>query len=198
FTIEVMDILGNIVQQDYTLSIERSQEADFNFFADVHFGAQFSTEHGPFFNASTGEVYVTSSAAPKSAGIDLISFYSLSTYAYNLVSPTLSSVAQFIYTPAAIGDDAIANWPVRNSTSIKQVTRGSMSRGDFDNVQTAAEIENIYVNASENESNTSAGLANNDVVLFRTAAGLYGILYVKSRSENSASGYLTVDIKIQK
>ena len=195
FTIEVMDVLGNIVKQEYTLGITRSQQVDFNFYSDVHLGAQFSTNHGPFFNASTGEVYVTAGAAAKSANIDLVTFYSGSTFAYNVVSPTLQSVADFTYTEARFGADAIKNWSVRNRTLIKKIT---LTRADFDLVVSAAEIEALYTNSSVTESETSGGLANNNAIVFKTATGKYGVLYVKSRSANSGEGHLIVDIKVQK
>lgn len=195
FTIEVMDVLGNIVKQPYTLSIKRSKEADFSAYYDVDLGAQRSTGAGPFFNSSTGEVYVTTGAGAKAASIDLAVFFSGSTTAYNIVSPTLSSVATFIYTPALYGEDAIDNWSVKNETLIKKIT---LTQSEFDLIASADEIESLYTGSSATASESSGGLANNNVIVFKTAAGKYGVLYVKSRSANANTGYLTVDIKVQK
>ncbi|NGM61498.1 hypothetical protein G5B30_06140 [Sphingobacterium sp. SGG-5] len=195
FTIEVMDVLGNIHRQPYSLFVERSVEADFVAYYDVHLGAQKSTGPGPFFNASTGEVYVTAGSAAKSADIDLATFFSGSTTAYNLTSPTFGNTINIIYTPAAIGEDAMENWSVRNQTLIKKIT---LTRGEFDMLASAAEIEALYTGSSVAESETSGGLANGHVIVFKTAAGKYGVLYVVDRSANANTGYLKVDVKMQK
>ncbi|WP_157279123.1 MULTISPECIES: hypothetical protein [Proteiniphilum] len=195
FTIEIMDVLGNINRQPYSLFIERSQEADFSAYYDVNLGAQRCTTDGPFFNATTGEVYVTAGAAAKSADIDLATFFSGSTTAYNITSPTFANTINIIYNPASIGEDAMENWAVRNQTLIKKIT---LTREEFDLLADAAEIEALYTGSSVAESETSGGLANNNVIVFKTAGGKYGVLYVKSRSANANTGYLTVDIKVQK
>jgi len=195
FTMEIMDVLGNLHRQTYDLFVERSQEADFNAFNDVNIGAQRSAGPGPFLNATTGEVYVTGGAAVKSASIDLIAFFSGSTTAFNITSPTFANTINIIYNPAAIGEDAMENWAVRNETLIKKII---LTREEFDLLISAAEIETLFIESSVAESETSGGLANNNVVVFKTAAGKYGVLFVKSRSANANTGYLTVDVKVQK
>lgn len=195
FTIEIMDVLGNIHRQPYSLFIERSQEADFNTFFDVNLGAQRCTTDGPFFNATTGEVYVTAGAAAKAADIDLAIFFSGSTTAYNITSPTFANTINIIYNPANLGEDAMENWTVRNETLMKKIT---LTREEFDLLPDAAAIEALYTGSSVAESETSGGLANNNVLVFKTASDKYGVLFVKSRSANANTGYLTVDVKVQK
>jgi len=194
FTIEIMDVMGNIVKHDYSLDIRRSQEVDFDFYADVNLGAQRSTA-GPFFNANTGEVYVRSGAAAKSAGIDMVNYWSGSGSFYNIVSPTYADVATHIYTVAADGDDAIVNWATRNETFFKKI---SMTRNEFDLLASGTEIEGLYTGSSVAESLATGGLANNNVVVFRITSGKYGVMYIKSRSTSNNTGYLTIDIKVQK
>ncbi len=195
FTIEVMDVLGNIVKQTYALSIRRSEEADFNSYYGVNIGAQKSTTVGPFFNSSNGEVYETKGVAAKAAGVDLVNFYSGSTHAYNLVSPTLSTVATYIYTAALYGEDALNNWSVRNKTLIKKVT---LTREDFDLLASSAAIEALYTDSDGTASESSGGLADNNVLVFKTSNNKYGVIFVKSRSANANTGYLTIDVKVQK
>ena len=194
FLVEVMDVMGNIVKKDFTLTIKRSQASDFTAYFDVNLGAQRSTAHGPFFNAANGEVYATTGSASKSGDIDLVVFYSGSSRAYNITSPTLASVSEFIYTVAAYGDDAIVNWPAKNQTLIKKI---SISREEFD-LAAASDIEAFYTEAAGAAEESSGGLADNNVMVFRTADNKYGLLYVKSRSANANTGHLTVDIKMQK
>src|SRR5699024_844385 len=114
---------------------------------------------------------------------------------FNLTSPKFAN-NNIIYTVAGYGNDAIENWAVRNLTLLKKLT--TLTRGEFDLVNSAAEIEALYTASSVAASETSGGLANNNVIVFKTAADKYGLLYVKSRSANANTGYLTVDIKMEK
>ncbi len=195
FYIEVMDVLGNLVRQPFTITVKRSAVVDFNVYSNVVLGAQRSTGPGPFFNASNGEVYVTAGAAQKSANIDLATFYSGSTNSYNIVSPTLASVADVIYTTALYGADAIANWSTRNKTLIKKIT---LSQNDFDLIGSSADIQSLYTNSSVVAGETSAGMANGNVMVFLTASNKYGVLLLKARSANANTGNVTVDVKVQK
>lgn len=193
FTIEVMDVLGNLHRQTYNLFVERSAEADFNVYYDLNIGAQFSTVAGPFFGASTGEVYVVEGSPAQSANIDLTTYFGSG--AFHITSPTFANIANFIYTEANVGANAMANWPTRNVTFIKKV---DISRADFDGIHASAQIEALYEESSVPVSDTSGGLANGANFVFRTTLGIYGILYVNGRSANANSGHLTVDVKIQK
>lgn len=193
FTIEIMDVMGNIQRQPYSLFIERSQEADFNAYFNVNIGAQRSPVAGPFFNASTGEVYVTEGSPAQSENIDLTTYYGSG--AFHLTSPTFNNIANYIYTEALFGDDAMAKWPVRKRTFIKRI---ELSRVDFDFIHSSAQIEALYAESDIPESDTSLGLPDNGVILFKTASELYGVLYVKSKSANANTGYITVDVKVQK
>ncbi len=196
FTIEVMDVLGNIHRQPYSLFVERSIEADFVAYYGVNLGAQFNTAYGHFFNTATGEVYVSQGIAEKSADVDLVVFYSSST-GFNVTSATMATVATNIYNPANLGDvDAMGNWPIRNLTLLKKIT--TITRGEFDLLASAADIEAVYTESSVTASESSGGLANGHVAPFKTVDGKYGVLYVVNRSANANSGYLIVDIKMQK
>lgn len=195
FTIEVMDVLGNIHRQPYSLFVERSVEADFTAYYGVNMGAQFNTVHGHFFNTATGETYVAEGIAAKSADVDLVVFYSSGT-GYNVTSPTMATVASNIYTIARFGDDGLENWPVRNQTLLKKIT--TFTREEFDLLASAADIEAVYEESSATASESSGGLGNGHVAPFKTADGKYGVLYVVNRSANANSGYLIVDIKMQK
>lgn len=195
FYIEVMDVLGNLVRQPFTIMVKRSAVVDFNVYANVVLGAQRSTGPGPFFNAATGEVYVTTGAAAKSAGIDLVTFYSGSTNSYNITSPTLTTVSANIYTVALYGADALENWPTRNRTLIKKI---NLSQNEFDLIGSSADIQNLYTNSSVVASETSGGMANGNVIVFLTASNKYGVLLLKARSANANTGNVTVDVKVQK
>ncbi|MDP1614468.1 MAG: hypothetical protein Q8L68_01585, partial [Methylococcales bacterium] len=195
FYVEVMDVLGNLVRQPFTITVKRSAVVDFNVYANVVLGAQRSTGPGPFFNAATGEVYVTTGAAEKSANIDLVTFYSGSTNSYNITSPTLATVSANIYTVALYGADALDNWPTRNKTLIKKIT---LSQNDFDLIGSSEDIQNLYTSSSVVAGETSGGMANGNVIVFLTASNKYGVLLLKARSANANTGNVTVDVKVQK
>ncbi len=194
FNIEVMDVLGNIVKHPYSLNIIRSQAVDFITYKDVKMGAQRSADEGPFFNATNGEVYVTTGAATHASEIDFATFYSGSSNAYNIVSPTLSTVSAYIYTVTGYGADAMDNWAVRNQTDIKKIV---LTQTEFDLIASSAGIEAIFTNSNVTASETSGGVTTGSVLAFKTAANKYGVMLIKDKSANANTGYLTVDVKIQ-
>src|SRR5690606_27529549 len=130
-----------------------------------------------------------------SAGIELVTFYSGSTNSYNITPPTFTNVINNVYTVAAYGADAMSNWTTRKQTLIKKIT---LSREEIDLLACANDIQSLYTSSSVSALETSNGLANNNVIVFKTAEDKYGVLYVKSRSVNSNTNYITVDIKVQK
>jgi hypothetical protein len=193
FVLEVMDTEGNVIRSDvYLLQVNRAHELDISEFFDVKWGAQNCTEAGHFLNTTTGEVYELAGVAAKSAGVDLVVFYSGSSNAYNVTSPTFANVINIIYNKT---DDMMANWPVRNTTKIKMVT--SITPADFAAITSYSEIKDLYDGAGA-ESETTIGLIDGRMFVFKTSAEKYGIVLVKSRSQNNNRGYMTVDLKVQK
>ncbi|SFL33913.1 hypothetical protein SAMN05216357_11930 [Porphyromonadaceae bacterium KH3CP3RA] len=196
FMIEVMDVLGNLVKQNYTLDVIRAQEADFNFYQRVILGGQNSANYEPYFGTTTGEVYPKIGAAEKSANIDLISFFSGGTNRrFQIASPTAQNVADFVYTVVLYGEDALNNWPVRNETLFKRLT---ITPSDFDLIVSAAEMEALYTDSDAPAELTSGNLEDGNVIAFKTAAGKYGVFHMITRSGDANIGNLTVDIKVQK
>ncbi|MBZ4190174.1 hypothetical protein [Niabella beijingensis] len=193
FVFEVMDGNGNLVRsQPYKLAVKRAIAGNLNEYYNVNLGAQLCTEAGPFLNAATGAVYPVTGSAAASNKIDLVTFYSGASFAFNITAPTLESVAANIYKSGA---DAMAGWPVRNPTRIKMLTAATAAT--FTGISNYEEIEALY-EAAGDEKETSTALKDGNVFAFRTAAGNYGIALVKSRSQNSNKGYITIDLKIQK
>ncbi|KAA8485049.1 hypothetical protein BDE36_2241 [Arcticibacter tournemirensis] len=194
FVFEVMDANGNIMKAEYPLTVTRVEELTINEYYNIQMGAQKCTVAGPFMNAISGQIYVVAGSAAVSPSIDLIAFYSGSTRAYFITSPTFANVASNIYTVAASGADAMENWTVRNQTILKQL---SLTPEQFASVNNGEMIRNYY-NSGGAELETTAGLKDNDVVVFKTAAGKHGILVIKGRSANANTGYMTIDMKVEK
>lgn len=89
----------------------------------------------------------------------------------------------------------MANWLTRNKTLIKKIV---FSQNDFDLISSTADITALYENSLVVASETSGGMANGNVIVFKTAGNKYGVLIVKSRSANANTGFITVDIKVGK
>lgn len=193
FTIEVMDVLGNIHRHPYSLFVERSQEADFNLYSDVNMGAQNNTAYGHFFNSSTGEVYGRAGSSALWASIDLALFYSGATTAFIFASPTSTGVRNNIYNT---GNDAMNSWPDRNNTLIKKIS--PLTAQAFNQVASSADIEALYTETSGSGSDTSSGLANGDGIVFMTESGKYAVLRVTGRTGNGNTHSIVVDVKVQK
>ncbi len=193
FVFEIMDTDGNVVRTNpYLLQVNRAVELDINEFFGIQWGAQNCVEAGHFLNTTTGEVYVLEGVAAKSADVDLVAFYSGASNAYNVTSPSLPSVMNVIYNKT---DDMMANWPVRNVTKIKMIT--TITPDDFNAITSTEEIQDYY-DAAGAESETTTGLIDGRIFAFKTAAEKYGIIIIKARSQNNNTGYMTVDMKIQK
>lgn len=193
FTFEVMDVYGKIQTADYLVKVIRGNVIlDINEYYDIKLGAQNCTDAGQFLNTTTGEVYPYLGVASICETIDLVAFYSGSTRAYNIASPSKESVATFVYKT---GDDAMINWKTRNYTAIKMLE--SFTVEDFSAIDNFTKIQTLFDNAGV-ESDTSTGLKDGSVFTFKTAKGKFGIIIIKSRSANANTGYMVLDMKIQK
>ena len=107
----------------------------------------------------------------------------------------MATVSANIYTVALYGADALDNWTTRNRTLIKKI---SLSQNDFDLIGSSVDIQNLYTSSSVVAGETSAGMANGNVIVFLTANNKYGVLLLKARSANANTGNVTVDVKVQK
>lgn len=192
FTFETMDSFGKTKSVNYVVKVIRGDIIlDINEFYNINLGAQNCTSAGSFINSATGEVHFYTGVSAYCESIDLVNFYSNNSYAFNITSPSKQSVADFIYKT---GDDAMNNWSVRNTTIIKMSTT---TASDFASIDNYSQIQTLFDNSGA-ESDTSTKLNDGSTLVFKTAKDKYGIVLVKSRSANSTSGYLVLDMKVQK
>lgn len=192
FTFRVMDANGGIVSKEYQISIIRAAEMDINEYQNIQVGAQSCATVGPFLNVMRGETYVRAGSTAKAADIDIALFYSNSTYGNYFAAPSDPSIVAIFKTP-----DPIAEWPLRNATTLKAITE--MTSSDYLSISSKEMVENFYNHsAGEEVSKLTTKLAVGSIVGFKTAGGKYGIIMVKSIASGNAQGYMTLDIKVEK
>lgn len=190
FTIEVMNENGSIVRSEYQVAVERAVVLDIHEFNGVKIGAQNCVDAGPYFNSVTGEVSFQDGAGAKSADIDLTFFYSGGSNAFMLVSPSdITMDAIFIK------GDPIKNWTTRNDTKLKKLT---ITPDEFLALNSTASIQDVYNNSVIAEVSKTPGLAIGSIVAFKTAAGKYGIMIMRSHTGGKNTNYATFDIKVEK
>lgn len=193
FTIEVMDANGGVVRSDYKIEVTRAVELDINEFYNIKIGAQTSPDAGPFLNTVNGEVYIRDGATAKSATIDITLFYSsnASTAGYYFVAPSDPSIEAIFKAP-----DPITGWTQRNDTKLKTM---EMTSEEFLAINSKEMMENLYNSSSGAEvGKLTIKLTVGSVVGFKTVAGKYGIIIVRSHASGNSKGNVTIDMKVQK
>ena len=192
FVFEVMNENGSVEKIEYQVEVVRAAELDINEFYSLQIGAQSSTIAGPYLNTTAGEIYARIGAAAKSASIDIMLFYSNSSYGYYFVSPSDTTI-ETIFGGA---NDPISGWTQRNNTKIKDLV---ITPTDFLAINSANAIKTLYDNSSSPEvSKMTTKLTVNTVVAFKTESGKYGVIIVRSHANGSSSGNVTVDMKVEK
>lgn len=191
FIFEVMDANGGIVRSEYKVEVVRAVALDINEFYNIQIGAQASPDKGPYLNTTTGEIYERAGSTEKSANIDIALFYSNSTYGYYFVAPSDATIEAIFKTP-----DPIARWPQRNDTKLKTM---EMTAEEFLAINSKEMIQNLYANSSGAEvSKLTVKLGVGSVIGFKTVAGKFGIIIVRSYASGNSKGNVTIDMKVEK
>jgi hypothetical protein len=159
---------------------------------DFVLGAQLNTDFGHFLNTKAATAHFSPGIAPISAGIDLLTFFSGST-GVNMTAPSFAN-APIVYSVAhSNATDALAAWPVRNNTALIRLS--GVTESQFGTIATDHDIIALFDAGGATTDNVNR-IAVGDVIVFRTAAGGYGILRVKSLPGNNRST-ITFDLKMQ-
>ncbi|MDD3079890.1 MAG: hypothetical protein PHH37_12420 [Paludibacter sp.] len=97
-----------------------------------------------------------------------------------------------IYAPSAVPTEiatTFANWTTKNTTLFAKTTAISYSTATYTEVKAAADAAT---------ATSVEGLATNDVVVFKTAAGKVGVFKVNSITSGFlATDYVEINIKVQ-
>lgn len=156
-------------------------------------GGQNNTSNGQFYSSADGATYLRAGVAARSASIDLLSFVSGAATGVNITAPSFAN-APVIYTTANSGVDAVASWPVRNATQMIRLNP-TVTAANFTAVKMDKEIEAMFTAGGVTTDNVNKIVAN-DVIVFKTVKGKYGLMLIKSIPANNA-GFITIDVKMQ-
>ncbi|WP_257666469.1 hypothetical protein [Parapedobacter tibetensis] len=193
FTVRVTDEEEKTAEVTYTVTVDgdRAPQPIITYTAEL--GSQMSAEHGHFLNLATGSVHFRQGVAAISADIDLLLFYSSSTRG-NLAAPDFQNAAQFIYTAANSGDDALGEWPTRNNTKLANVT-SSVTEAAFEAIEKDDALISIFEGVA-NTANALSALAVGNVTVFQTADGKHGLIRITKVPENNADS-MVLEVKVQ-
>lgn len=195
FIFKATDIEDKFKEENFNLFIKgQAYPKVMTPFNDITLGMQNNSEIGQFIDLKTSMVYSVPNAKLMSSEIDLGTFRSGSS-GINLFAPSNSPAAQFIYNNTNEGEDWLGSWNVRNNTELRKISSDLISIDDFNSITD----DRLVIEAFENSEPSSSGLnrlEEGDIIAFKTADGLYGIIQLKT-IESSSSGKLTFDYKIQ-
>jgi len=188
----IRDIEGN--WSSTGIIITKGEAIDFgeiNTYTNVYLGAQNSNSYSSFFALSNGLVYNLQGAYNNSALIDIVYYYDDFD---KLEKCIMASPGANIGEAAFPGEYAIANWETINTTRYSK-EKLSISTLTFDNASNdSILIANTF--AFETGGRKAKTLQPGDMYSF-VRESKTGIFKVISTSETN-SGYIVVDIKIQK
>lgn len=185
FTFELVD--AN--QQKSSISITLTKDATGNvpsIITNISLGAQNSTSHLSFYAFSNLTSYNLSDAANNQSIIDLIGAYDASNELH-LTSPgaNLSTIPEY---------STIADWTVKNITYFCLMDITTEQYDLIDRDQYFVDAFNSFAVADQKRKAKS--LKADDIYVFKTQSGKYGILKVKSVT-TGVTGFVTFDVKMQ-
>ncbi|MGE0088385.1 MAG: hypothetical protein AB7S50_02795 [Bacteroidales bacterium] len=188
----IRDIEGNWASKSITITQGDSTGfGEIDTYLNVYLGAQNSTLYGSFFSLGTGTVYNLQDAFTNSALIDLVYYYDDFD---KLEKCIMASPGANIGETAFPGEFAIANWETINTTRYSK-EKLSLSIEEFDNaLNDSILIANTF--AFETGGRKAKLLQTGDMFAF-VRDNKTGIFKVVNTLESN-SGYIVVDIKIQK
>ena len=207
FRFEVMDVNGNIVSAEYSVSVIRPASDEISEFFGVTIGYQRNAA-GSFLDAQNGTVYVFDGCHLHCEEIDMLFFYSNSGGAGMSITDATTVNAENICNAATIGamggtdEDIVTNWSTRNATYFKNLS-DEVDNETFASIYTEKEIIDLYENSAQSEAQLVNRLQPGNIIGFRIpldADGIsneYGMLKVISRGAKNTET-VVIDYKITK
>ena len=213
FTVEVMDMNGNLVSSNYSVSFTKPASTELNEFYGVTMGVNRCTSAGQFFDAVNNKVYTAGGVGEHCADIDWALFWSnnAGTNGVAFAAPIANNVV-VIYPEATIvtvlggsSADVPENWTTRNETNFREI---EIDADTFAGISTSAEVRELFDGGT---------IPANDHVTFRKAVGStiafkinrtsasssgeavkYGLVRVTARPATNNTGTIVFDYKIEK
>ena len=147
-------------------------------------GAQMNST-GSFYASASGSVYTSAQAKASQGNVDWVYYYDVAN-SYPVIAAPGDATAQTAVPSYFTG------WTTFNNTMMVTTT------SSFSSINTAADLATAYTNASGTPSTAIPNIGVNSVVLFKTAAGKYGVFTVTALTPgNISSGSITLSVKVQ-
>lgn len=201
FRIEVMDVNGNIVSHEFSITFVKPPLVELYEYTAVQMGMNRNMEFGQCLDLFSGTVFEMAGVGEKCADVDLVLFFSNSanTKGMSLASPNKSNVT-VIYKKDTVVDllggeesDVPSAWSVRNATEFIQL---GLTEEEYADVETK---EHVYAHFPDGAEST--GLLQQQKkgysFAFKTADGKRGVAYITSSPSNN-TGMATFNIKVEK
>lgn len=207
FRFEVMDVNGNIVSAEYSVSVIRPASDEISEIFGITIGYQRNAT-GSFLDAQNGTVYVFDGCHLHCVEIDMLFFYSNSGGAGMSITDATTVNAENICNAATIGamggtdEDIVTNWLTRNATYFKNLS-DEVDNETFASIYTEKEIIDLYENSAQSEAQLVNRLQPGNIVGFRIPldeegiSNEYGMLKVISRGAKNTET-VVIDYKITK
>ncbi|MBO9698701.1 MAG: hypothetical protein J7604_00760 [Sporocytophaga sp.] len=184
YVFTVTDKNGNSTSKTIKVTAGTVQTGEISTFTATILGNENHATIGSFYDAEANLVYTQANAKTNASLIDFV-FYHGQTNGASMAAPSNSDAAA-VFT-------GLTTWSVRNATKFKST---SLTQADF-NAVTGANV--LADNASGATDTQVTNLAVGKVFAFTTVGGKSGLAYVKALSGSAtASGTITIDVKIQK
>lgn len=209
FTFEIMDVNGNLVSSNYSVTFFKKASEELNEYTGIKMGLNKCTSAGQFLDAITGTVYVANGVGAHCEEIDIAIFWSnnAGTNGAAFAAPISNNIksiypeATIVTTLGGTTADIPANWATRNESNIRSLY---LSADEFAAVETCQEVRDLFETGEKYQE-------DNDHVSFSKKAGStmafkinrpdgtvkYGVIRVTSSAANN-TGSLTFDYKIEK
>jgi hypothetical protein len=180
----VTDKDGLTATQSVVITVDPALGGDpISHYSAVLMGGLQNTEYGSFLDAEEGEVHLIGSANSNQSLIDMVYYYGSQNNA-TLCAPNDPTV-----NGGSGNFDVCENWTQKNATTFGSTT---ISASDFDDIVNDTEISEI----SGLSATKMTALVVGNVIAFETQGNKKGLVKVTAL-ENSNSGTITIEVKIQ-
>ncbi|MBO5311839.1 MAG: hypothetical protein J6A91_07285 [Bacteroidales bacterium] len=200
FRIEVMDVNGNIVSHEFSITFVKPPLVELYEYTAVQMGMNRNMEFGQCLDLFSGTVFKMAGVGEKCADIDLVLFFSnnAATKGMSLASPHKSNLktSYSVDNTQALGgaeSDAPENWATRNVTEFIPL---ELTEEEYADVELKEHVYSLFPDEAESVDILQQQKKGYSFA-FRTADGKRGVAYITSAPANN-TGQATFNIKVEK
>lgn len=201
FRIEVMDVNGNIVSHEFSITFVKPPLVELYEYTAVQMGMNMNKEFGQCVNLFSGTVFKMDETGENCADIDMVLFFSNNSTSrgMSLASPNKSNVT-VIYKKETVVDllggeesDMPSAWSVRNATKFIQL---ELTEEEYADIELKEHVCSLFPDDAASVDILQQQKKGNSFA-FRTADGKRGVVYITSAPSNN-TGFTIFNIKVEK